>query len=77
MRKQEDHEFGTLAAMENRHMCEKMSTSPARDNLCFFRTKTCLYITCIEKGIIPALSKKGFYSILSAAVFITVVINIQ
>ena len=63
MRKQEDHEFETLPAMENRHMCEKMSMSPARDNLGFFLRKTCLYITYIGKGIIPALAKKGFYSI--------------
>ena len=64
MRKQEDHEFGTLPAIENRHMCEKMSMSPARDHLGFFLRKTCPYITYIGKGIIPALAKKGFYSIL-------------
>ena len=63
MRKQENHEFGTLPAMENRLMCEKMSMSPARDNLGFFLRKTCLYITYIGKGIIPALAKKVFYSI--------------
>ena len=62
MRKQEDHEFGTLPAMENRHMCEKMSMSPARDNLGFFLRKTCLYITYIGKGIIPVLAMKGLYS---------------
>ena len=60
MRKQEDHEFGTLPAIENRHMWEKMSMSPARNNLGFFLRKTCLYITYIGKAIIPALAKKGF-----------------
>ena len=63
MRKQEDHEFGTLPAMENRHMCEKMLMSPARDNFGFFLRKTCPYIAYFGKGIIPALAKKGFYSI--------------
>ena len=63
MRKQEDHELGTLSAMENRHMCEKISMSPARDNLGFFLGKTCLYITYIGKRIIPALAKEEFYSI--------------
>ena len=63
MRKQEDHEFGTLSAVENRHMCEKMSMSPARDNLGFFLRKTCLCITYIGKEIVPALAKNGFYSI--------------
>ena len=30
----------------------------------FFLRKTCLYITYIGKGIIPALAKREFYSIL-------------
>ena len=63
MRKQEDHEFGTLPAMENRHMCEKMSMSPARDILSFFLRKAYLYSTYIGKRNVPALAKKGFYSI--------------
>ena len=42
MIKQEDDEFGTFPAMENSHMCEKMPMSAARDNLGFFRRKTCL-----------------------------------
>ena len=50
--------------MGNRPMCEKMSISPARDNLSVFLRKICLYITYIGKGIIPALAKKGFDSIL-------------
>ena len=60
MRKQEDHEFGTLPAMENRHMCEKMSMSPARDNLGFFLRKTCLYITYIGKELFLLWPRKGF-----------------
>ena len=63
MRKQEDHEFGTLPAMENRRMCEKMSMSPARDNLGFFLRKNCLYVAYIGKGVIPVFANEGFYSI--------------
>ena len=44
-------------------MCEEMSVSPARDSLGFFLRKTCLYITYIGKGIMPAFAKKGFSSI--------------
>ena len=60
MRKQEDHEFGTLPAMENRHMCEKMSMSPARDNLGSSERLVCtlhilkkeLFLLWPRKGII-------------------------
>ena len=50
MRKQEDHEFETLPAMENRHMCEKMSMSPARDNLGFFLRKACLSLHILKRN---------------------------
>ena len=57
-------------------MCEKMSKSPVRYNLGFFLRKTCLYITDIGKGIIPALAKKGFYPI-SIKMLMTTVIKRQ
>ena len=47
--------------MENRHLCEKMSMSPARDNLGFFLRKTCLYITSVgTKGLSLLWPRKSF-----------------
>ena len=60
MTKQEDHEFGTLPAMENRHTCEKMSMSPARISLVFSSERLVCTLHILEKELFLLWPRKGF-----------------